>query len=228
MGKFIDLTGQRFGRLVVIKRSPENANNHPLWECICDCGNTTLVRANSLRPLRTQSCGCLHTESAKTVLRRGNFKHGKSKSQIYRVWDNMLNRCSNPRCPTYQDYGGRGITVCERWYSFENFHADMGERPGDDYSIDRIDVDGNYELNNCRWATWTEQANNKRNTKEILVKGEMVTLPQAAQRAGMSLRTLQGRLKKGWTAEEAISLSANNGRRRENYQSIMGKSYLDD
>lgn len=170
MGKFIDLIGQKFGRLTPIKYVGKNKHSKSLYLCKCDCYKEKIVLGNSLVSGRTKSCGCLR------------IKHGYSKrnnySKTYKAWRSMLGRCNNPKVSNYKNYGGRDnpITVCDRWDinkggSFENFLEDMGECPKG-LSLDRINNDGSYEPNNCRWATNKEQANNKRKYKPRIKKNE--------------------------------------------------------
>lgn len=168
MGYRNDLTGQRFGRLTVIRFAGNSASRHAEWECVCDCGAVKITSSNSLMRGVTQSCGCLHNE----MLAQNNTKHGKSYTRLHVVWRGMKQRCSNPSSNSYKNYGGRGITVCEEWQEFKPFYEwamangfDESAKRGD-CTIDRIDVNGNYEPSNCRWVTQKVQCSNKRNTRK--------------------------------------------------------------
>ena len=152
-----DLTGNRFGRLLVLGKR-ENRNGRAVWFCACDCGASTIVSENNLKTGRTKSCGCLQAD----ITSQRNFKHGHSRTPLYKVWAGMRARCMVKTCTDYDLYGGRGITVCPEWKDFEAFRRDMGDRPSKRHSIDRIDPNGNYEPSNCRWATPEQQAQNQR------------------------------------------------------------------
>jgi len=154
MGAFIDLTGKKFNYLTVVGRSERRKSTGALWDCRCVCGQQAVVDSLKLRAGHTKSCGCKRGGNGKT--------HGMSRdSKTYRSWKEMRQRCSNPNTTQWKWYGGRGITVCKRWEKFENFIADMGERP-DGKTLDRIDSDGNYEPSNCKWSTPKEQAKTNR------------------------------------------------------------------
>lgn len=146
MGKVVDLTGQTFGRLTVLSEAGRYKKNMATWNCQCSCGNTTIAISNNLRKGNTKSCGCLNLERIKT--------HGMAKHPLYKVWQGMKVRCYSENHKHYPNYGGRGITVCDRWKdSFENFHEDVGEGYEKGLQLDRVDNDGNYEPDNVRWVT---------------------------------------------------------------------------
>lgn len=159
---FIDLTGQRFGRLTVLSREPDS-NNMTIWKCICDCGNETTVFGNNLRRGYTQSCGCLQQERIEAA-RENKRTHGCEPKRLYNIWVGMKMRCFDPNVESYKHYGGRGITVCDEWVhnyeAFRDWALDNGY--DSNLSIDRVDVDGNYCPENCRWSTAKEQASNRR------------------------------------------------------------------
>ena len=157
MGKPRDLTGQRFSRLIVIDQAEKGNNGQLRWNCICSCGAKTIVMGGLLKIENTRSCGCLAIDI--------NTTHGMTKTPEYSSWKSMKGRCLNKTDPTYYRYGAEGITICGRWLRFENFYSDMGPRPSNT-SLDRIDTHGNYEPNNCRWATATEQSQNRRTQRK--------------------------------------------------------------
>lgn len=182
-----DLTGQRFGRLTVLSHSHATPNGQQFWFCRCDCG-TNVVRPAGYLPRvcksGEQSCGCSMREE--TIKR--NTKHGHYRDLTYSSWCAMKRRCSSPKHPAYSEYGGRGIKVCDRWRdSFEAFLADMGERPSKRHSIDRVNVNGDYEPSNCRWTTMREQARNSRRTK---LSPAVVRLIRESTAAGMQQKTI--------------------------------------
>jgi len=194
--KLIDITGQKFGRLLVVSRIP--SKGEAKWRCVCDCGRETTALGHHLRKRLKQSCGCKHLENV--------TKHGGSYSITYSSWKAMKSRCLNVRNVMYYMYGGSGIKVCDRWMDFGNFLADMGERPSTEYSLDRFpNCEGDYEPGNCRWATAKQQANNRADNHRITHKGETKTLMEWSESIGQPFSFLVGRLKAGWTFAEAIN-----------------------
>lgn len=194
--KFIDLIGRKFGLLTVIKKTDKKCNGKIVWECLCDCGNIVEVTGNHLRSGSVKSCGCI----MKTHGHSGGID--KKPSDTYTCWRSMIQRCYNNKNKRYKDYGGRGITVCEEWKYFTNFLSDMGERPNGK-SIDRIDVNGNYEPSNCRWATTKEQQNNLRNNRKVVYNGKTLTITELAEIFDIDRYVLYARLKRaGWNIEK--------------------------
>ena len=192
-----DISGQRFHYLVALKRVGRSpASGGAIWECRCDCGNLTRVQLGALTHGHTYSCGCKRRELiAQRKIRHGHCAQGTS-SPTYSIWAGMIGRCENPKDRSFPDYGGRGITVCARWRLFENFLADMGERPRG-RSLDRIDNMRGYEPSNCRWATATQQANNTRSVLRVPFHGKMATLREVSDSTGMNIRTLRARIEYG-------------------------------
>jgi hypothetical protein len=201
MSAFIDLSGERFGRLKIIEKQPESRIRIK-WVCQCDCGNKAIVSGSALKSGNTRSCGCLKMEGG----REGKITHGQSDSPTYKSWSDMKSRCSNPKRLDYSDYGGRGINVCDRWVdSFSLFLADMGFRPSGT-TLDRLDVNGDYCPENCRWATAKQQQRNKRNTKHVIFRGGAKSLAEWAEVLHLPYDVIRYRLKAGWTPEEAFTI----------------------
>lgn len=198
----IDMTGQRFGRLTVINQS-ENRNGEITWLCKCDCGNEVSVKGVNLRKGITRSCGCLRREVAKDR----HITHGMRDSRLYQIWSTMLKRCDNPKSISYKNYGARGITVCEEWKQFEPFMEWAIENGYQDHlTIDRIDNDGNYCPDNCRWSSVKEQANNRRTCRFINYNGKTQTMKQWAEETGIRMGTLYRRLVYlNWSVEKALT-----------------------
>ena len=197
----INLVGYKFNRLTVLSFSHKNKLNVRFWKCQCICGKIVITRSTCLLRGRTQSCGCLRYER----VRESHSVPYSTNTPEYQVWLSMKERCNNPKSRSYKSYGARGITVCDRWrYSFENFLEDVGKRPSDRHSIDRIDNNGDYEPANCRWATTKEQSNNKRQTVFITYKG--TTKPRSiwAEELNIKPSTLRTRIKNGWDLDRAM------------------------
>lgn len=202
MAKATNLSGQVFGRLTVLERAP-NKGGKTMWRCLCECGNQHVSQAYHLTTGACQSCGCLWAEAVKAA----KTVHGGHGSPEYTVWCQMRYRCTKPEHKNYANYGGRGIKVCERWGSFANFLADMGPRPSLTHTLDRIDNNGPYSPENCRWATPKEQANNRRirqNAARVEYDGKQLTMRELGQATGINHRTLEWRYAQGWRGEKLI------------------------
>ena len=198
MAKLKELSGQKFGKLTVIKRAGNTEYGQPLWECKCDCGNTTFVCGQHLREQRVKSCGCYIKEIV--------TKHGMSQTRLYRIWSNMKIRCENPKRRDYKHYGQRGVNVCNAWSDFLTFYEwaiNNGYKDG--LTLDRIDVNGNYEPSNCRWATVKEQSNNRTNNHLITYDGETKTIAQWAEERNINHDTLYSRINRmNWDIGRAL------------------------
>jgi len=206
MGKFIDLTGKKFGRLCVISKGPESKNSIGRkvfkWIVLCDCGNTTMVSSAKLNNSHTRSCGCLQTETMIGAAK----KHGMRRSPEYYSWASMKNRCLCETSQSYPRWGGRGVKIHEPWVkSFEQFYADMGKRPPGT-TLDRIDNDGDYTPWNCQWASPSQQSNNQRNTRKLTANGVTKTISEWALLLGISRDAIRSRLKRGQSIESIVAL----------------------
>jgi hypothetical protein len=201
-----DFVPETFGRLTTLGPKfllevGKQGQYRPRQVCVCVCGNVVLVNSMSLRTGGSQSCGCFHKQQV--------TKHGLSRNPEYKVFDTMKHRCISQNSPKYEDYGGRGVLVCDRWLDpengFTNFIADMGPRPSNKHSIDRIDNDGNYCPENCRWATTCEQSRNRRSNRMLIHNGRTQCMTDWAAEAGICKAVLRYRLKTGWDLGEALS-----------------------
>lgn len=198
--------GDKFGRLTLVSFHSK-AKTTLLWVCVCECGKQIIARQSNLVSQNTSSCGCRKKELAGSY----NKTHGEgvkgSITKEYRAWNDIKTRCYNPKTKCYPNYGGRGIIVCERWIeSYENFLADMGRAPSSTHSIERRDVNGNYEPDNCFWATAMEQANNKRNTCYVEMNGKTKSFSDWCRELGLNYNTAMQRVYRlGWTPIEALT-----------------------
>lgn len=204
----VDLTGQKFGMLTVICRAQdyvqENGRHRVMWLCECECGNTKVIKGDSLKSGAIRSCGCL----AKALLSERQRTHGMSKTHLYGVWCAMKSRCSNPNATYFCHYGGRGIQVCREWeqdfQAFSDWAFANGYREG--VSIDRIDNDKGYSPDNCKWVSVKEQSENRRSNLNVTFRGETKTLSQWCNDLGLDYKKIHSRIKKcGWTPERAFT-----------------------
>lgn len=203
------IAGRRFGRLVAIEFHHRDQWGAAHWRFRCDCGKEDYVcRPDQVRRGVITSCGCWRNEKAakrgKVLMRKHG--HAKKRSTEYVSWLNMNNRCYEPSYPGYHRYGGRGIVVCERWrHSFETFLLDMGKKPDSSYTIGRMNVDGNYEPNNCRWESKIQQARNKSTNRLVNYRGTEMPIAAACEFSGIPRNVFDARVRRGWTVEKALS-----------------------
>lgn len=194
------MTGQRCGRLIVLSESGRDSVGNVLWLCQCDCGKQTVTSGDKLRSGNTISCGCYMMERRKVM----HVTHGKCHTRIYGIWQNMLQRCQNKNAAKWNIYGGRGITVCERWKTFQNFYEDMGDPP-DGTTLDRIDSNGNYCKDNCRWATNDVQSRNRSANRILKLGDKEQVVTDWGKELGIDPNTLCSRLERGWTVERTLT-----------------------
>ena len=195
------LCGLVFGRLTVVSESPRTNEHDRLWRCVCSCGKAVTVRGGNLKNGHTSSCGCFMRERASRIRRT----HGRSNSPEWLSWYGAKQRCYSKNNPAYPRYGGRGIAMCERWREdFSAFYSDMGPRPAG-CSLDRIDNDGPYSPENCRWATSRVQSRNTRRNIIATVGGDAMVVTDAARLVGLKRQTVLRRLERGYSLEEALN-----------------------
>jgi hypothetical protein len=200
MMKKIDIAGKKFGRLTVIEEAGRDPRGLVTWSCECDCGRRVVKAGADLARGRIVSCGCMPSG------RRFTATHGQTGTALHNRWLGMIRRTTDPNSNAYASYGGRGITVCDRWKAFENFAADMGPTFSSDLELDRIDVNGNYEPANCRWVTRIQQARNRRDSRYLSFRGADLTLAEWAELLHMKGSTIRNRIdRQGWTVERALT-----------------------
>lgn len=205
-----DLTGMKFGRITVVEFSHyykcKNSGKRAMWKCICDCGNERVIRGDVLTSGKSRSCGCLQKELASERM----IKHSGYGTRLYAVWDSVRQRCNNPNNKAYHNYGGRGIKMCEKWNDFNKFREwafnngyDENAKHGE-CTLDRIDTNGMYAPDNCRWCTIKQQSNNKRDTIYLEWNGEIKTLSEWSEKTGIKYCTLWKRYSKGLSLNEIL------------------------
>ncbi len=202
-----NLSNQTFGRLNVISRSGSDPKGKATWVCLCECGTEKIVTGQTLLDGSTKSCGCLNAEQKREICVKRNTTHGMRRTKEYAAWTDMNTRCTNPNSVKYPRYGARGISVCERWNKFESFFEDMGSAPSLKHTLDRIDSNGMYCIDNCRWATQSTQQNNRTNNRLITHNGETHTLQEWSKLTNIPRKTISNRIDRGWESAKALSVT---------------------
>lgn len=211
----IDMTGKKYGMLTVIDKDHQDGRGEWYWKCKCECGNEKVVSGYKLRSGNTSSCGCLQSAWRKHGPRH---THGMTNTRIYSIWSNMKARCNNPKCYEYHAYGGKGIRVCNEWLRFEEFYAWASTHGyADGLTIDRIDVNGNYCPNNCRWTSQSEQALNRTDNHLVTAFGKTQTIKEWSLESGINYDTIERRINAyHWAPKRAVSESTHNRGQKKN------------
>jgi len=216
--KTIDITGLKYGKLTAISLAYKKGA-FSFWKCLCDCGNEVVVMKSYLVAGHTKSCGCIRRDLCSKRL----LKHGATGTTEYNIWKNIIARTTSTNLPCSNRYIGRGITVCDEWrHSFEQFYKDMGAKPTPKHTIDRINNDGGYSPDNCRWATYKEQNSNKSNTVHVTINGITKTTNQWSAITGVSNSVIHRRIKRGWNPVRATTESA---RKITTYKQVRNNQY---
>lgn len=218
MTKALNLEGLTFNRLTVIRRTENDEHGKSMWECQCSCGKTAIRSGSKLKKGIAKSCGCLKSEAL--------TKHGLSRNRTYRIWVGLIDRCTSPSSKDYPRYGGSGITVCDEWLEYRNFLDNMGECDDLEKSIDRIDNTKGYSPSNCRWATRKQQMRNRSNNINLTYNGITKTASEWANEKNMNLTTLLGRIKSGWSVENALNITVTpaNGAKSRQCPNVFGET----
>lgn len=208
-----DLTGQKYNKLTVLGLN-RSENGQVYWDCVCDCGNHAVVKSSNLKSGAVKSCGCLKHNVAH------NRTHNESKTSLYRHWVSMIYRCTKPNHFAYKWYGARGIKVCDEWLTYEGFKEWVqATRPNETYTVDRIDVNGDYCPKNCRWIPMGEQANNRRTNVIIEYDGEKKSLMSWCEELGLNYKRVHNRMfKLGWDFERAISCPVDESKKNKKWK----------
>lgn len=201
MGKSIDLTGNKYGMLTVMKFSHFSKRGLSIWECLCECGNKAIVTGGNMKNGTTKSCGCYKISKAI----KDSTTHGMRGTRIYSIWIHMKERCRSVNCSIYGYYGGKGIDFCKDWERFEGFYKDMKDGYDDTLTLERKDVSGNYEPSNCKWATMREQANNRTSNRIETVNGVTDTMANLCRINNIDRYVVKSRLRYGWSLEDAFN-----------------------